>query len=511
MREELKSKEVLAMYDIRGIQSYIFKSDPAKEIVGASAIVDNVIIDGLKEYKKDLPEKEYMLDWENDDAEAFLKDSSIKMQVMFIGGGNAYVLFREGSICEKVNKFLAKYVLENTYSLKLAVAVVEKTDSYKNDYALINEKMRQIKAYMPLSQPMGALPFMKNDPNTGYPLTFSDDANHTDFCTEARLKRKKNKEEIDSGREKRMILDDMVTEKGSDSTLAMCHIDGNSMGQFIRNIMKEKVDYDKAIPIMREISIGISKIFKSTFINMTKYMDKLSFKENLYHKIILAGDDITFVCNAKLAIPAVKYFLKNIGKEILKIDGVEKTFSACAGIAYFNSHFPFSDAYQVVEACCSSAKNRAKAKENRGENGKIENYFDFQICTNVRAANLSTYREKHYGAGEKSFIDRPYYVPIENDKNKDYSVEKLEKWLKLFNDENMPRSKSKQLRNVIPSGINEIEKEVAFLASRGHKEFEQALDEDKKVYRVWYDALEIMDLYIKEEVAENENKDNTSK
>lgn len=39
MRAELKNCEVLAMYDVRGIQAYIFKSNVAKEIVGASELV----------------------------------------------------------------------------------------------------------------------------------------------------------------------------------------------------------------------------------------------------------------------------------------------------------------------------------------------------------------------------------------------------------------------------------------------------------------------------------------
>ena len=38
-------------------------------------------------------------------------------------------------------------------------------------------------------------------------------------------------------------------------------------------------------------------------------------KINYSREIIVAGDDITFVCNAKLAIPAVKYFLEHIGDE----------------------------------------------------------------------------------------------------------------------------------------------------------------------------------------------------
>lgn len=53
MKNELLNKEVLAMYDVRGIQSYIFKTNKIKEIIGASVVIDNIILDGLKEYIKD--------------------------------------------------------------------------------------------------------------------------------------------------------------------------------------------------------------------------------------------------------------------------------------------------------------------------------------------------------------------------------------------------------------------------------------------------------------------------
>ena len=53
MKNELLNKEVLAMHDVRGIQSYIFKTNKIKEIIGASVVIDNIILDGLKEYIKD--------------------------------------------------------------------------------------------------------------------------------------------------------------------------------------------------------------------------------------------------------------------------------------------------------------------------------------------------------------------------------------------------------------------------------------------------------------------------
>ena len=154
MREELYNQQVLAMYDVRGIQNYIFKSNAAKEIIGASVLVEAIITDGLNAYIKNNAknQEQYLTDWKNDDPKVFLENPEIEMQVMFVGGGNAYVLFRRGEECRNVNRFLAKYVLERTYSLNLAVAVVKKTNAYDHDYAEINEEMRRIKAFMPSTQ-----------------------------------------------------------------------------------------------------------------------------------------------------------------------------------------------------------------------------------------------------------------------------------------------------------------------------------------------------------------------
>lgn len=515
MREELYDQQVLAMYDVRGIQNYIFKSNAAKEIIGASVLVDSIITDGLKAYIENNGKDQgrYLTDWKNDDPKDFLENTEIIMQVMFVGGGNAYVLFRRGEECRNVNRFLAKYVLERTYSLNLAVAVVKKTKAYDYDYAKINEEMRRIKALMPSTQPTGALPFMEADSITGYPLTKFEGKTGTYYCTEAYLKRRSFPRN-----ENEKIFDNMVTEKGDNSILAVCHIDGNSMGIRIKNEMQNVTTYEEAIPKMRSLSQEISTVFGNTFISMTKYMDKLTpkVKENaknrLYRKIVVAGDDITFVCNAKLAIPAVRYFLEHIGAA----GEDDVTYSACGGIAYFNSHFPFSDAYQVAEACCDTAKSRAKKDENRGKSGFVGNFFDFQVCTNIRAADLEEYRDKHYSSDQGTFIARPYFVAGDKDeeefknRNLKYSVEKLLYWSRYFT-ERMPRNKAKHLRNIIPMGCNELEKELSFLESRGYTELiaqsekrkTNILNEDE--YRIWYDALEIMDLYVEENSHEDNN------
>lgn len=489
MKKELKEKEVFAMYDVRGIQSYIFKTNKVKEIIGGSIIIDNLIIDGLKEYAKSKDSNLYLTNWENDSPDAFIKeDSKVEMQVMFVGGGNAYVLFRKGEICEKVNRYLGRYVLDKTYSLNLAIAVVEKTESYKNDYSAINLEMRRIKACMPSVAPVGAFPFMNADSITGYPIS---EYNGEYLCRESFLKTTASKKDENGIK----ILDDLVPKKGDNSTLALVHMDGNSLGKRIMKVMSGVEKYPEAIKIMRNLSSGIDKAFNEAFNEMVDKMNKIINKP-WHRKIVLAGDDITFICNGKMALNAVECFLMELNKQNADFIGDGEILTACAGISYCNSHFPFSDAYKTAEACLDNAKDRAKESEH-SINNLVGNFVDFQLCSNVNSKNLDDYREKHYMVGGESFIARPYYIDVDNDKglnikNKDYS-------LKLFKDlseklDNLPRNISKEIRNIIPLGDNEIEKEINFLSSRAY-DFND-LKDNKGIY---YDALELLDLRMGED------------
>ena len=533
MKEELKTKEVLAMYDVRGIQNYIFSTNRIRDIIGASKLVENIITEGISKAIKanGWDNAGYLTDWEHDEPDAFITDETVKMQVLFIGGGNAYVLFREGAVCEKVNRFLTKYVLEKTYSLNLAVSVVEKTDSYRADYAAINKKMIEIKAVMPKTKPMGAFPFMAIDTATGYPLAQYDISAKEYISTEAYLKRQRLNDAKENEKEDaERILDNMVTEKGDNSTLAVVHIDGNSVGGRIKEIMQDKENYGDAVRAMRKISLCLKNEFENCFEVMCNCVDAISkkvkpdSKGKLYRKIIVAGDDITFICNAKVAIYAAKVFLEQVTTKLMyenpKLSKEENqkhyAMSACAGIAFFNSHFPFSDAYEVAEACCANAKKVAKLTENR-DAGKADGmtgcYLDYQICNHVKATDLAAYRQKQYQMpGGKMMIHRPYYVSSLKDGNKkiyfdgifdldernqtkDLASVLLEN-LKVFQCADAGNGKYKKLRNVYSFGMQEVENEETFLSSRH-------IALPKTAQETWYDALEIMEICEWEEEKNN--------
>ncbi|MCI9615149.1 MAG: hypothetical protein HFG93_08345 [Dorea sp.] len=528
MKKELKQKEVLAMYDVRGIQDYIFRSNDLQEIIGASNLVEDIIITGLQQViisNKEWDKREFLTDWENDKGTEFLENIDIKMQVLFIGGGNAYVLFRNGDLCSQMNKKMAKYVLDETYSLNLAVAVVMKTDNYKDDYEKINIEMRRIKARMSETKPAGSLPFMATDSITGFPLSvykgrkmmkYEDGIEY--LCTESWLKRKHFPKEENAEK----ILDNMVTGKGDNSTLALIHIDGNNMGKRLKEIMEDKEDYSQAVVTMRNISKNIKYGFRECFKVCEEYVDRVSDQirqdrqGRLIRKIILAGDDITFICNAQAAIGAVEAFLKETCEHTLFWEDQKNTtenenykkygLSACAGITYFNSHFPFSDAYRVAESCCLNAKKRAKETENREagvKDGNMGCFFDYQMCGNIRAENLEEYRRVHYRLADRKdcMIRRPYYVNCSrldsigdlNERNAAYDSTILWSNILYFKTEkNIPGSQAKKLRNSYAMGMREVDRYITFLESR-----QRRLPEYDRYY--WYDALEIADITLGKE------------
>ncbi|MCD8149037.1 MAG: hypothetical protein LUE92_05610 [Clostridiales bacterium] len=229
-------------------------------------------------------------------------------------------------------------------------------------------------------------------------------------------------------------------------------------------------------------------------------------------KILVAGDDITYVCNGKIALATVEYYCSEIAKYTMTGDTDEESvrdygFSVCAGVAYIGSHFPFHVGYDVAEACCENAKESAKLPENKsGE--RIGNWVDFQICKNIQARNLETMREREYltDHGEQ-LLARPYFVRVDSDENwpvkrTDFrAFDILKRNIRYFqNAKNIPRSFAKNLRNVYPQGKDKADMFMAFLESRNwempDKTDELFLPGNEAVIAKYYDALELLDYYI---------------
>jgi len=278
-------KEVLAMYDVRGIQNFIFRTNKVKEIRGASALVENIIqealADAISRTRLDGRAVNAVLEWEGKETLEFEDDKSIDAQTLFVGGGNAYVLYRTGELALEVNKLMSRYVLDKTYSLQLAVAMVNKTDSYSKDYDNIQLRMGEIKASMPHSGCLGALPIVATDDMSGFPISVESRGflhnkleQNSDLSKESLLKLEKyyTKYATEAGTLEKKH-GNLITELGKDSTIAVIHIDGNNMGMRIRDLLEQVEGYSNAVNRMRTISYNINRSFKDSFDTMTKSIE----------------------------------------------------------------------------------------------------------------------------------------------------------------------------------------------------------------------------------------------
>ena len=225
--------KVIAMYDVRGIQRYIYRTPHIQDAMGASSIIEGIIENALRNAadRLQIPEDQMELNWDNEEKPYPYRETDHRIKVLYIGGGNAYVEFSDADLCVSCNKLMARYILEKTYSLQLAAVYTEKTDIYYKDYQQLFQKMNQVKAEALDTKPLGALPIMKVEKKTGFPVVKDEKSTET-------LQKERHKKTTIAEDEEEKILDNLIDGKGVDSTLAIVHMDGNNMGLRIRGLVQ---------------------------------------------------------------------------------------------------------------------------------------------------------------------------------------------------------------------------------------------------------------------------------
>jgi len=523
----------LGIYDIIGIQNYIFNTNKLKEIIGASVLVESalkeLLIDSIKEVIKE--EKCRILDWYCREDFVLPKNNNILAEVIYVGGGNAIVAYRNKDIMKEVNKNFSKKLFENTYSLKFAFAQIE-TDfnDFSNDYKRLNIEKEKFKYSSNKTRAGLNYSVTMQDIDTSMPIIGKDVSGY--LTMEKKLKRKaeleyrmKKQQNMDSD----FIIPDefeyMISEKYQNSYIAIVHIDGNNMGKRIEEVISEIKDYSEAVKAIRIISSSIEKIYQKAYNDMVKSVeDKLSddtflerngiklteFDGKKYHvirDIILNGDDVTYVINSKLALDSAAIFISNIESNSFPL--TDKPMSCCAGVALMHSHYTFGNACDIAEQCCSLAKRKAKAEGK----GNIKSYIDFHICRGA-ISSLDHYRKKNYmfpgeepeerGTGTLkyylyNFLERPWLV---NGKSNELDWNCFKKMYvdllyKNGNNKPWPRSRLKELQSKFHLGWEEVKEYLFECKSRGYilpgVDIE-GIDYDRKL-AAYYDVIELMDYF----------------
>lgn len=451
------SKYALAMYDVRGKQEYIFKTNKLKEIVGGSCIIRDCFKEYLfpsaEEYmrrkakKEGIPlsddevcgiynyndlknEPEYISEinkgkeFSQKAFERMMQDEKCAAryagEVVYEGGGNFFVLYKDKETCIEINKIFTRKLLKELYTLKVLCTYIELENGLVNfieDRKKLYEKHRISEAEESVICPVNTLPFVQVDEVTSLPLTKYNENTRKKVSTEAEAKLAKH---LDVYNEKygEKDLDKLVTRKGEESLLAVVYIDGNNMGAKVQNVLGTETSYDQCVKKLRETSEFIQKNYVEDRIKdidqMLEEKAKKGKKKAGKRLVVFAGDVINLICNARDAYDIAKTYLKGLHQVSWK-DSTEPC-SACAGIAIFHSHAPYAQAYKVAEECCESGKTRMKklekAREKEGKSKEVC-YIDVHYCQKGIGMSLDDIREKEVGG----LISKPWLLDMEDEKN----------------------------------------------------------------------------------------------
>ena len=336
----MKDERVLAMYDVRGKQEYIYRSRKIKEIIGASAIIRDVFSDYLfpsarkvRNQYKDLGDVEAVYEYDRKTVEAFssekfeerMEEGRYIGEVVYDGGGNFLILYRDKETCIRINRLFTKALMEHTYSLKVLCTILENPDfsHYRQDNRRLYGQHRKNEATESVIYPVNSLPVVQTDPLTSRPLSVQRKAVKKEKAEKMSLERaakydKYDEEAIRQGEDDgEEILDRIVTERGKESLLAVIYIDGNNMGAQVQACLDGKESYEECVTVLRRFSQEIQKNYVDDRIHAINTKLDNKYNDHLYKKrrtIISAGDEMTIICNARDALDVIKAYFEGMPK-----------------------------------------------------------------------------------------------------------------------------------------------------------------------------------------------------
>ncbi|WP_077611899.1 Cas10/Cmr2 second palm domain-containing protein [Clostridium sp. Marseille-P2415] len=503
----------LAVFDVSGIQDYIFATNRLQENTGASIIVTGILKESLpqalKNVEKSHPERKAITDWMNSKDPLFWVDGGeIFAEIIYIGGGNAMVAFQDKETYQFTREELAKEIISRSTSLTVASCICNVNDTFPEERKKLLASLEEVKRGLIRQSGLSLFPIVEQDTAFGLPITGTVEKTGEKVTSVQMEKRTAFQDEckkedsifITAPNNKyryAVEMKDLVLKEEEGSYVAVVHIDGNGMGDMIHSrIQNMESDFKRALTDMKELSKEISRTYQNVFNHIVEKFCQTNAYLNAgktilpLRPVVLDGDDVTFICKGSLGIPLAAAFLRLLMKE------TKGELTACAGIALVHNHFPFRIAYETAEACCANAKKSWYGRKDR----QIAGYLDFQLMRGASQKELKQLRSERFplGVNPDKVMLRPYCVSLEcdmeDDKSFDFFHELIKKLPAKTQDNRRgkwPRSRLKRLYETYLMGTEELEALKQEYASRGY-DIRELMGRD---HVSMFDALEVMDLY----------------
>ena len=429
---------------VQGIQDFIFKTNELKHIIGASELVEQICTTAFDDFAKN-------------------GESVVR------AAGNIKVIFDKEEDCRNAVREFPKRVMTMAPGITISQAVVPLNDDFGKTVDNL-EALLKVQRNKPSRSVTTGLIGIKRANNTGLPVVrIKEEDKKAIYKDESTIQKEiyqDNKglckksfgEEVRLAGKVAYNISEMI---GQNDWIAIIHADGNGLGKVFQTVGKQK-------EVLRDFSQKLNVATKDAA-NIAFASVAGRFKDETMipiRPVVLSGDDMTVIIRGDLAIDYANAFINafegttetHLGK-ILREQHVfadDKDYlTACAGIAFIKSSYPFYYGYQLAEDLCGQAKKDTKAIYGAKTNHLPPSCLMFHKVQDSFIVDYKDIVERELTAKDGlSFKAGPYYIKHQSTKN---TVEDLIAASKLLNSEKGDGIKS-GIRNWISLRIEDKNK-----------------------------------------------------
>jgi hypothetical protein len=441
---------VLTGIDILGIQRYVFASNRLRDVLAASWMVDHIM-------KR---EAGSLLQWGMTDD-----------RVLLAAGGNAIVEFENPDEARRWTSQYTRWLQDTAPGLEVVVAHRPYDGPLVWALKALAIDLARAKLERRPRVPQLGLSVTATCSVTGLPAT-SIGQDQSRLSRQIETLRRKDVQQSARERWKDFLperleqavgwmtafpydLDQMGRSYGETSLLGVVHVDGNGVGQaiseWLHRCINEKVSDKTVRDEYRMWSQAIDELGKHVLHATIRRVAScvceergeqgkptchvrgtphgLGFRlhtENGHlllplRPILLGGDDLTFVCDGRIALDLAAAALGEFEKNPiphLGEGGGERKLTACAGVALVKAHAPFHRSYDLAEGLCASSKQarREMHKKRQVESGC---WLDWQVGSARPGETVEGLRAREYKGNKLTM--RPYPLNPFNGRKESWS------------------------------------------------------------------------------------------
>lgn len=487
----------LVMVDTTQIQPYIFGSNRLRENIGASYLVAQAT--GAWAHaaaRAAAGGAEHCAPGSADDLRHIENTAGLEAEVVNDGGGNYRVLFRTSEQVERFARALSHTVLEKAPGLQIVMAHVELQPGASLFEASedLGLQLAGRKRERALPAPQLGLGVTLACQSTGLPASGiarprKQDAYPASPEIHAKLSATRPGDErlralldLAEGFDYPADLDKLGRSREEFSYIGVVHADGNGMGQRFRTVGQEcRHDNLRYIETLRRLSQAVDEAGRAALRDtrdalMRRMVERADGKivhcdwegKPLveiapgepdepdahvlfvpFRPIVFGGDDVTFVCDGRLALTLALEYLQHFEQRAQGLPGGPG--SACAGIAIVKSHYPFARAYALAEDLARSAK------QHRRKEGIDGACLDWHFAMSGLAGDIEEIRRREYKVPAGDLTLRPVEVSAADARFRTWPV--INRGIDEFQGKDWAgrRNKVKALRDALRQGGDAVQ------------------------------------------------------